>query len=108
MKLKLEEAPKKTLELELLDGSEVKLTLKNITIKDQLALEKKTDGVTKVSEVIEILDALVENLDPGFVEGLTMDELIQVMKAINKLRSDEALEEDTEEKKPESEAATTS
>lgn len=94
-KLKLTDTPIDVLEIELPDGGELKLSLKNEKVKDATATEKNIDELTKkfeskkISSIeysIGMMDLLCHEYDHDVIGELEVNHLLKISSSLREIQ----------------------
>lgn len=95
MKLKLDQVPKRTLEVEKPDGSIVYLTIKRFALKDVPALEeesrelekKRLSGKINTCEYYNsVIALLVDDFEPGCFDDLEVEHLMTISQGLQEMK----------------------
>lgn len=107
MKLKLEQVPKRSLEIEKPDGTTVVLTLKRFPLKDIPALEQLSKELDKdrIRGKIDtrdfynqLISLVVDDFKPGCFDDLEVEHITAISENLQELRQNK---EKDEKKSPE-------
>lgn len=102
MNLKLEQIPKRSLEITLPDGSELKLTLKPYKLKEVPALElyateldkQRIKGELDVREYYhKVISMLVEDYDQSILDDLEVEHIHAITEKLQELRQNKSAAE---------------
>ena len=106
MRLKLEQVPKRTLEIEKPDGSIIALTIRRFALKDVPALEdasrelekKRISGkITTCEYYNSVIDLLVEDFAKGSFDDLEVEHLMAISQGLQEMKKSK---EQAEKKSP--------
>jgi len=106
MILKLEQVPKRTLEIEKPDGTKIILTLKRFPLKDVPALEelaKELDRNRLLGKIDtrdyynQMISLIVEDFKPGCFDDLEVEHITAISEKLQELRQNKA---EAEKKSP--------
>lgn len=102
MILKLDQIPKRSLEIEMPEGKIVILTIKKIQIKDVPAVDKenriaendfKKGKINAWEYYIKMISSITENFNPVDFENLEVEHIIKISEKLRDLQANKESEE---------------